>query len=116
MFTRQRHGPIDELDCPHAMGTNPVSPQRADSFRHVLLLPSPHSTPSLRSVAQGRLRLLTTDASRQIFESALERVRRRFRLQVCGYVVMPENVHLLLSEPQRDTSSGRTAPLKPKDG
>jgi REP element-mobilizing transposase RayT len=27
---------------------------------------------------------------------------------------MPEHVHLLLSEPQRDTSSGRTAPLKPK--
>ena len=35
----------------------------------VLLLPSPHSTPSLRSVAQGRLRLFTTDASRRTFES-----------------------------------------------
>src|ERR1700675_3382338 len=76
----------------------------------------PHSTPSLPSVAQGRLRLLTTDESRRICESALERVRRSFRLQVYGYVVMPEHVHLLLSEPQRDTSSGRTAPLKPKDG
>src|SRR5579864_2847777 len=60
--------------------------------------------------------LLTTDATRRIFESALERVRRRFRLRVYGYVVMPEHVHLLLSEPQRDTSSDRTAPLKPKDG
>src|SRR5258707_15620318 len=60
-------------------------------------------------------RLFTTDASRQIFESALERVRRSFRLQVYGYVVMPEHVYLLLSEPQRDASSG-TAPLKPKDG
>ena len=63
-----------------------------------------------------RGRLLTTDASRQIFESALERVRRSFKLQVYGYVVMPEHVHLLLSEPQRDTSSCGTAPLKPKDG
>src|SRR5260370_5746365 len=65
---------------------------------------------------QGRLRLFTTDASRRIFESALERVRRSYRLNVYGYVVMPEHVHLLLSEPQRDTSSDRTAPLKPKDG
>src|SRR5450631_286958 len=60
--------------------------------------------------------LLITDESRRIFESALERVRRSYRLCVYGYVVMPEHVHLLLSEPQWDTSSGRTAPLKPKPG
>jgi putative transposase len=61
-----------------------------------------------------RGRLFTTDASRRIFESALERVRRSFRLQVYRYVVMPEHVHLLLSEPQRDSSGDRTAPLKQK--
>src|SRR5260370_21724179 len=116
MFICHRLSTTTKLDCPHAMGTNAVSPQWAESLRHLLLLPSPHSTPSLRSVAQGRLRLLTTDASRRIFESALERVRRSFRLQVYGYVVMAEHVHLLLSEPQRETSSDRTAPLKPKDG
>src|SRR6202051_2884857 len=116
MFTRHRHDPPDKLNCPHAMGTNTVSPQWPKSFRHILLLPSPHSTPSRRSVAQGRLRLFTTDASCRIFESALERVRGSYRLYVYGYVVMPEHVHLLLSEPERDTSSGRTAPLKPKDG
>ena len=74
--------------------------------------------------------LLTTDDSRRIFESALERVRRSFNLQVYGYVIMPEHVHLLLSEPQRDTlaealkslkqgASRRligSLPLKPKDG
>ncbi len=68
--------------------------------------------------------LLTTDESRRIFEAALERVRRRFRLQVYGYVVMPEHVHLLLSEPQRESSSGETAsanistggPFKPSFG
>jgi hypothetical protein len=42
--------------------------------------------------------------------------QRSFRLQVYEYVVMPEHVHLLLSELQRDTSSDGTAPLKPKDG
>src|SRR5580704_302166 len=62
-----------------------------------------------------RGRLFTTDASRRIFETALERVRRSFRLQVYGYAVMPEHVHLLLSEPQRD-SGGGSAPLKPKAG
>ena len=51
-----------------------------------------------------RRRLFITDASRRIFESALERVRRSFSLQVYGYVVMPEHVHLPLSEPQRDTN------------
>src|SRR5713101_6170630 len=41
MFTRHRLGPTNKLDCPHAMGTNAFSPQRAESFRHFLLLPSP---------------------------------------------------------------------------
>ena len=50
-------------------------------------------------------RLPTTDESRQIFESALDRARRSLKLQVYGYVVMPEHVHLLLSEPQQDTLS-----------
>jgi putative transposase len=57
-----------------------------------------------------RDRLFTTDASR-IFELALDRVLRSFRLQVYGYVVMPEHVHLLLSEPQLGMP-----PLKPKPG
>src|SRR6266849_788570 len=41
MFTRHRLGPTNKLDCPHAMGINAFSPQRAKSFRHFLLLPSP---------------------------------------------------------------------------
>ncbi len=81
------------------MGAHAISAQRVESFRHFLLLPSLHSTPSLRPVAQGRLSLLTDDESRRIFEAALERVRGSFRLQVYEYVVMPEHVHLLLSEP-----------------
>jgi REP-associated tyrosine transposase len=59
-----------------------------------------------------RRRLFTTDASRRIFESALERVRHNFGLFVYGYVVMPEHVHLLLSEPQQDTLADALKSLK----
>jgi putative transposase len=46
------------------------------------------------------------------FEVALERVRRSFGLYVFGYVIMPEHVHLLLSEPQRDTLANAIKSLK----
>src|SRR5579862_348860 len=36
-----------------------------------------------------------------LFVQVLEEMRCRFALCVYGYVVMPEHVHLLLSEPQR---------------
>ena len=36
-----------------------------------------------------------------LFVQVLEQMRCRFALCVYGYVVMPEHVHLLLSEPQR---------------
>ena len=52
-----------------------------------------------------RRRLLDTDERCRIFESALERVRRSYRLYVYGYVVMPEHVHLLLSEPNCPTQA-----------
>ena len=71
---------VEGAPMTHAMGTNSFSAQWAESFRRVLLLPPPHSTPSLRSVAQGRLGLLTTNESRRIFESGLERMRRSSRL------------------------------------
>ncbi len=38
-----------------------------------------------------------------LFPECLERMRRRFDICVYGYVVMPEHVHLLLSEPERGT-------------
>jgi putative transposase len=43
---------------------------------------------------------------------ALERVRRRYRVVVLGYVVMPEHVHLLVTEPQRATLSTAIQALK----
>jgi len=56
--------------------------------------------------------MFTTETSRRLFESALERVRRNFRLRVYGYVVMSEHVHLLLSEPQRGTLADALKSLK----
>jgi putative transposase len=38
-----------------------------------------------------------------LFPRCLEDMRRRFDLRIYGYVVMPEHVHLLLSEPEDDT-------------
>jgi putative transposase len=40
--------------------------------------------------------LFTDDGRKDLFLQILERVRRRYRLVVLGYVVMPEHVHLLL--------------------
>jgi putative transposase len=44
--------------------------------------------------------MFTTDASRRLFESTLERMRNNFRVRVYAYVVMPEHIHLLVSEPE----------------
>ena len=52
-----------------------------------------------------RMPLLDSVAAREIFERELERVRRWYGCYVTGYVVMPEHVHLLTSEPERNTLS-----------
>ena len=46
------------------------------------------------------------------FLSALERVRVSYGLCVYGYVVMPEHVHLLVNEPERDTLARAIQSLK----
>jgi putative transposase len=38
---------------------------------------------------------------RELFERSLETMRARYDFQVFGYVVMPEHVHLLVSEPKK---------------
>lgn len=48
----------------------------------------------------------------ELFLEILERVRRRYPLVVFGYVVMPEHVHLLFSEPERETLSIAIQALK----
>lgn len=46
------------------------------------------------------------------FEAALEAIRKRYVLFVFGYVVMPEHVHLLVSEPKRGTLATAIQALK----
>jgi putative transposase len=42
---------------------------------------------------------------RDLFLHILEEARRRYRFVVVGYVVMPEHVHLLISEPEQGPST-----------
>ncbi len=59
-----------------------------------------------------RLPQFLTPTSKQIFETALERVRRSFDLCMYGYVVMPEHVHLLMGEPEHETLADALKSLK----
>jgi putative transposase len=54
---------------------------------------------------QHRDPLLGTPQSRDFFLNTLERARQWYGFFVCGYVVMPEHVHLLISEPSRSKLS-----------
>ena len=49
---------------------------------------------------------------RDLFLAQLEQVRRRYRVVVLGYVVMPEHFHLLMSEPQDESLSTVMQALK----
>src|SRR5215469_8362175 len=55
---------------------------------------------------------LDTNHAKNVFERSLEETRRSYRLKVVGYVVMPEHVHLLVSEPERATLSTAIQALK----
>jgi putative transposase len=48
---------------------------------------------------------LTTPTAKETFELSLEKMRLTYGFKVVGYVVMPEHVHLLLSEPPERTLS-----------
>ena len=48
-----------------------------------------------------RTKLLDSAAAEDTFERELERVRLWYGCFIPGYVVMPEHVHLLISEPER---------------
>jgi REP-associated tyrosine transposase len=50
-----------------------------------------------------RMPFLKRARSRDCFLSILEQVRARYRFVVVGYVVMPEHIHLLISEPEVST-------------
>jgi putative transposase len=48
---------------------------------------------------------LASQCRRDLFVKILEETRRRYHFVVVGYVVMPEHIHLLISEPERGTPS-----------
>ena len=50
-----------------------------------------------------RRQRLGSARARDKFEETLERVRRWYGFFIAGYVVMPEHVHLLVSEPERSS-------------
>lgn len=49
--------------------------------------------------------LLDTERTRDLLLNVLEVMRERYRSGVVGYVVMPEHVQMLISEPQRGDPS-----------
>ncbi len=56
--------------------------------------------------------LLGTSRRRDLFLEVLEQVRKRYVFVVVGYVVMPEHIHLLISEAQEKNPSTVMQALK----
>ena len=59
-----------------------------------------------------RLDLLRSKRARTLFVQELARVRRERRFWLAGYVVMPNHVHMLMSEPIQGTVSTTLQVLK----
>jgi putative transposase len=59
-----------------------------------------------------RLPLLRTIRARNMFVRALGAMRERYKFLLVGYVVMPDHVHLLISEPPKSTPSVMLKALK----
>jgi REP element-mobilizing transposase RayT len=55
---------------------------------------------------------LETSEARGLFEESSERIRGRNDFQVIGYVVMPEHIHLLVSEPGNGSLSTAIQAIK----
>ena len=60
----------------------------------------------------GRKPYLGTPLARDVFLESLETIRVRYGFRVYGYVVMPEHVHLLVSEPTNVVLSKAVQALK----
>jgi REP element-mobilizing transposase RayT len=59
---------------------------------------------------------LATAERRDLFLKILEEVRQNYRFVVVGFVVMPDHIHLLISEPERSTPSTVMQVLKQRFG
>ena len=85
----------------------------------------PVRNPLVRYYGQGHLHFLTfscyhrraylgTARARDRFVKVLEQVRTAWSFRLIGYVVMPEHVHLLISEPRKGDPSKVLQVLKQK--
>jgi REP-associated tyrosine transposase len=52
-----------------------------------------------------RLPLLGTMRARNLFVQVLDKIRKRYKFLLVGYVIMPNHVHLLISETSKATPS-----------
>jgi putative transposase len=59
-----------------------------------------------------RLPYLNASTARNLFERSFESMRLRYDFVVCGYVLMPEHVHFLVSEPKKAILSKAIQALK----
>jgi putative transposase len=59
-----------------------------------------------------RLPLLGTEEGYTTFERELEAIRQRYEFVVAGYVLMPEHVHLVVSEPKNGSLATALQVLK----
>jgi putative transposase len=74
-----------------------------------------HETGALHFITwscRDRQPLLSTPEHRDLLLKVLEQMRNRYRFAVVGYVVMPEHVHLLISEPLIRNISSAIAAVK----
>jgi putative transposase len=90
--------PRKPVACWHDEGTDPLPPGGCFHF--------------VTFSCYHRLAYLGTATARRLFERSLEAMRKRYDFVVCGYVVMPEHVHLLLSEPKEALLSKAIQALK----
>ncbi|SRR5258708_836223 len=56
--------------------------------------------------------LFGTARRRDLLLTVLEQMRKRYQFVVAGYVIMPEHIHLLISEPQKKNPSTVMQALK----
>ena len=71
-----------------------------------------HSPHFITFTCYHRYPHLSDPAVRDLFVQALERTRTLYRMRVYAFVVMPEHVHLLISEPERGTVANAMQSLK----
>jgi putative transposase len=64
------------------------------------------------SSCYGRRPLLGTPFARNVFVKVLDTIRKRYAFRLVGFVVMPEHVHFLISEPELGDPSAVVKALK----